>query len=774
MTRNSDFNKLRMVAGAAILLSLGFSGCAGDGDPSEMDKALAMQHPWMDKNLQPDQRAALLISAMTLAQKEQQLVGAGGQVPELPQCYGARHVPGIPDLEIPTLRITNGPVGVGQNDCVPAQYADPANPITFLGSTHSAPATALPSGMAVAASFDTAVATQFGDVIGTEANNLALHVLEGPGMNLARNPTLGRNFEYFGEDPILSGTMGIAEIKAIQSHGVIAMAKHLVANEQETNRMTINEIIDDKVLHELYLLPFEMAVKDGGVASVMCSYNSVNGSSMCENKHILTDVLRGQWGFKGYVQSDFYASHSVAKTMLAGLDHEMPGVDIPPGAVTYWKAANLDAALAAGQIKVSDIDTALTRRYTQMFKFGIFDRPVAQTAIDQAGHGAIARSMGENSAVLLKNTNNLLPFDAKTVKTVALIGKSTYADTAVTGCCGGSSDVIPLYTVKPVDGIKNVLAKSNPNATVNLVVVAEDNSNLAAAVDAASKADVVIIMAGTLAEEGQDRQSISLDGGDYMNTTKTYINHNQNAMITAVAAANPTKTAIVLKDNASALLPWIDQVPAVLEAWFPGQEDGNIVANLLFGIANPSGKLPVTFPKKDGDWPANTAAQFPGVPINNQPTVTYSEGLNIGYRWYDTQGVTPQFEFGYGLSYTTFSLSNLKVSPQASNGTQPITVTVDVQNTGNRDGAEVPQVYLGLPAGIGQPPKRLVAFQKVALKAGEKQTVTMTIDPKASSHPLEVWDSGAQRWNFAGGAYQVLVGNSSKNLTLNSKITISQ
>jgi beta-glucosidase len=261
-----------------------------------------------------------------LAEKFQQLVGAPGVVPEIPTCYGARHVPGLPRLQIPTLRITNGPVGVGQNDCVPLGL--PGLPFSALTNPNSAKATGLPSGMAVAASFDRGVAAQFGDVIGVESRNLALHVLEGPGINLARVPQLGRNFEYFGEDPFLTGTMAVQEIRAIQAHGVIAMAKHLVANEQETNRFTVNETIDDRVLHELYLLPFEMAVKDGDVASVMCSYNSVNGSFMCQNKHILTDVLRNQWGFTGYVQSDFFAVHTVASTMLAGMDHEMPGLTI--------------------------------------------------------------------------------------------------------------------------------------------------------------------------------------------------------------------------------------------------------------------------------------------------------------------------------------------------------------------------------------------------------------------------------------------------------------
>lgn len=737
--------------------------------------------PWLNKAGSPEVRTQQLLAAMNNAQKFQQLVGAAGQVPELPDCYGARHVPGLPELGIPTLRITNGPVGVGQNDCVPAEHANPDNAMSFLTSPYSAKATQLPSAMAIGASFDRKVAAQFGHILGIESNNLALHVMEGPGMNLARNPALGRNFEYFGEDPYLAGTMSVAEIKAIQAEGVIAMAKHLVANEQETNRFTVNQIIDDKVLHELYLLPFEMSAKDGKVASMMCSYNAVNGEGMCANKHILTDILRGQWGFDGYIQSDFYAVHDVVRTMKAGMDHEMPGLDFPQfGAITNWKPAALQAALDKGELSMADIDTALSRRYKQMFKFGIFDRPVVQVPIDQKRNGAIARAMGEQSAVLLKNDDNLLPFD-KSVKSIAIIGKSTYADTAVAGCCGGSSDVIPLYIVKPLQGMKNTLKAIGSSAEVKLVVVSEDNSNLAEAVAAARDADAVVIMAGTLAEEGQDRIGISLDSGDRlgraeeaMSATMELSNQNQTAMITAVAAANPSRTALVLKDNASSLLPFIDQVPAVLEVWFPGQEDGNIVANLLMGVVNPSGKLPVTFPMKEGEWSANTPMQYPGVMVNDRPTVTYSEGLNIGYRWYDAMEVEPRFPFGYGLSYTSFALSNLSVSPTVSDGTQPIIVSVDVQNTGKREGAEVAQVYVSMPAILNQPPKRLINFEKVLLDAGEKKTVTMTIDPQSASHPLGTWNVAGQQWVTAAGNYQLLVGNSSGALDLTTTIVIKK
>jgi beta-glucosidase len=726
--------------------------------------------PWMNKALPPERRAGLLIRSMTLDQKMQQMVGGPGQVPEIPSCYGARHVPGIPALLIPTLRITNGPVGVGQNDCVPKEAVTPGKPFAMLGSRLSAKATQLPSAMAVAASFDTKVAARFGDVIGIESRALALHVLEGPGVNLARIPQLGRNFEYFGEDPMLSGTMAVEEIKAIQAHGVMAMAKHLVANEQETNRHTVNEVIDDRVLHELYLLPFEMAVRAAGVASVMCSYNSVNGHYMCENKHILTDVLRDLWGFRGYVQSDFFATHNVVATLLSGMDHEMPGLLISSERTRqegpWFTPANLNAALAANQISVSHIDRALVRRYTQMFKFGIFDRPVAQAPVDVNRGGQMARAIGEESAVLLKNAGNLLPFDAKAVRTVALIGQPDYAAKAVAGCCGGSSDVIPFYTVTPLQGIQNALNELGSSAKASLTVVKTDLSNLAEAIAAAKSSDVAIVLAGTIAEEGADRASIALSDG-------------QDAMITAVAAAN-ARTAIVLKDNASTLLPWINQVPAVLEAWFPGQEDGNIVARLLFGLATPSGKLPVTFPKLETDVPASTPKQYPGVDgqgkrvtNNNVPTtVEYSEGLEIGYRWYDSKSVEPLFPFGHGLSYTTFEISNLTVTPHRCNGVKPVKVQFFVQNTGKRRGGEVPQVYLGMPASLGEPPKRLIGFAKVWLNPGERKKIEITIDPKAANHPLGCWDSGAQKWDVREGQYTIFVGKSSGDIKLRAILNV--
>ncbi|MGF6485830.1 beta-glucosidase [Paraburkholderia sp. JPY419] len=799
------FTQRRTAAAASVVFIL--AACGGSDSPNTTAASTpappqTSTMPWMNTSLSPEARAALLVPAMALADKEEQLAGSNpGILPELPQCYGARHILGLTKYAIPTLRITNGPVGIGQNDCVSPSVSG----FAAYTDSSSAKATALPSAIAMAASFDPSVATQFGNVVGVEGGNLALHVFEAPGMNLARLPVGGRNFEYMGEDPYLTGTMGVAEIQAVQAHGMIAMAKHLVANEQETNRMTIQESIDDQTLHELYMLPFEMAVKAGNVGAVMCSYNSVNGFSMCEQKHILSDVLRGQWGFKGYVQSDFFAAHSTAPTLLAGMDNEMP---LPQN----WSPANLNAALASGQIQTSDIDNALLRRYTQMFRAGIFDRPIAQTAINATADGAVAKQIGEQSAVLLQN-NGTLPLK-KTVRNVLVVGKTTqvYAQQAVAGGSsvghpmgsgGGSSDVVALYTVTPVQGIKDTLANlGNTGAQVHLALVDDNNSTgtidgaaatISDVTSAATGADAVIFMAGSMSEEGADQATftdstgLTLDTGKYLNTLDWYSpksssittsstarNSNTLALLQTIVAAN-SNTVLVLKDSAaealdpSFLTGGTSAASAILETWFPGQEDGHIVADLLWGVANPSGKLPVTFPQVgQGFMDSITAYQYPGVSVNGSATVTYSEALNVGYRWYDAMGKTPAFPFGYGLSYTSFTITNPTVSTGA-NGTY--TVSAVVKNTGSVAGAEVPQVYVALPTSAGEPPKRLVGFQKVSLNAGATQTVSISIDPAAPNHPLSTWSKDAQQWTTPTGSYTVYIGNSSRSLTLAGTIT---
>lgn len=792
------------------------AGSLAQGLPTS---ATADDLTWTDKSLTPEVRAEMLLEAMTLEQKMQQLTGAVPEIlPELPNCLGARHVTGIAELSIPTLRITNGPVGVGQNDCVdPDVLKDPTKQwYAAYSDPSSEKATALPSGPTVAASFDRSVAGAFGTVIGTEMNNLALHVFEAPGLNMARLPVLGRNFEYFGEDPYLTGAMGVAEIDAVQDMGIIAMAKHFVSNEQETNRTQINEVVDERTLHESYLLPFEMAVKDGDVASVMCAYNSVNSSFSCENPYLLTTVLRDQWGFEGYVQSDFFATKSTAPTLLAGMDHMMP---IPQ----QWASELLTAAMDAGEIDEADFDLALERRYVQMFKYGIFDRPLVQTPIDYDAGGEQARAIGTQGGVLLQN-NGALPISAD-ASDIIVIGKATqvYAQQAIAGgsllgkpmgAGGGSSDVVPVYTVTPMEGIQNALTSLGSSAEVRLVLV--DDANETATVDGAeitfaealqlaADADSVITMAGTIAEEGADRATfeeidgfevvdigddldwysasrsdkIATNNPDHDNVAK---NSNTVAMIKAILATSPDmaeKTALVMKDNAGvAMDPALvgENGPSILEVWFPGQEDGNITADLLFGLVNPSGKSPFTYPMQGkGFLDSLTPEQFPGVLVDGQQTVTYTEGNSIGYRWYDencADGSCVAFAFGHGLSYSEFDMSGLSVSSKTNDGTQPMEVKVTVENKGQVAGAEVAQVYLGLPDAADVAAKRLVGFEKVWLNPGEKKEVSIMIDPSASNHPLSTWDVESDTWVTADGTYTVMAGSSSDDLSLTDTVTV--
>jgi beta-glucosidase len=801
-------------------------------------------HAWMDPAIVAQQataaddaareaiankRAKLLLSGMTLEQKLQQLTGAKPEIlPELPNCFGARHVSGIASLNIPTFRITNGPVGLGQNDCVSTEVATKLLQIPGFGSisaayTHpsSARATALPSAIGAAASFDPKVAGMYGDVIATEMNNLGLHVFEAPGVNMARLPILGRNFEYFGEDPYLSGVMAVAETKAVQAKGLIAMPKHYAANEQETNRMTIQTTVDRQTLREIYLLPFEMAVKDAKPGSIMCAYNYVNGQSSCESRELLTDILRTDWGFTGYVQSDFFAMKSTVATLAGGMDHEMP---LP----LYWAPDKIKAALGNGDLNVAQINTALERRYTQTFKAGIFDRKLVQTPIDFAAGGKKAREIGGRAAVLLQN-NGALPLHGD-MKTLVLIGKASqvYAQQAVAGGAvlgepmgggGGSSDVVPNYTVSPIDGLRNALgALGNKQASVKLILVDDENNSatidgrnvsFADAVDEAAKAEAVVMMAGTISEEGADRATFTAVNGQRLaasaasgggldwyagrsniistnGETNPPKNSGTTAMIGSLMTARSTsgkamaaKSVLVLKDNAGVSIP-ASMVglkgPAILEVWFPGQEDGNIVADILFGRVSPSGKLPVTFPLAgEGFLDKLATKQFPGdiSADGKTQTVTYSEQLAMGYRWYDAnaggtctvkagRNACVAFPFGHGLSYTSFKTGK----PQLAAASSTWRATARVTNTGKRAGAEVLQVYISLPVsanaiGAKQPPKRLVGFQRIDLAAGASGDVAITIDPDASNHPLSVWDERQSKWIIPQGIFTVWMGRSS-------------
>jgi len=705
--------------------------------------------PWQNRSLSPGERATKLVEAMTLDQKIAQLHGAmqtidiyaltaeaaesGADMDQLAaQIQIERHVPAIEELAIPRFRITNGPVGVGMGDGTP-----------------SPPATSLPMTIALAAGFDADLAHDYGDVIGSETATLGQHVLEGPGVCLHRTTVAGRNFEYFSEDPYLSGVMAVAVARAIQAHDVIAMAKHYVVNDQEYERFRTSVEVDEHVLRELYLLPFEMLVKDAEIAAIMSSYNRVRGVYATEYRYTLTDVLRTEWNWDGYVQSDFWSCRSCAPSLNAGMDHEMPDAK-------WLNEANVKAALHDTSLEIETVDRALIRRYTQMFRFGQFERPYAPGEIDAQAHGAISRSIGSQTAVLLKNEDAVLPLD-RGVASVVLIGQSDFVDHACLGG-GGSSKVVPLYTVPPLDGMQDVLRDLGSPATVTKVTVADDVSNLDEAKEAAREAGAVVLMAGLVATEGADQPDANML-------------NDQNRMLDELLGINPT-TVVVLKDSNPVLMPWIDKAPAVLEAWNQGAEDGHAVADLLFGVVNPSGKVPTSYPRSESDTLyAGRPERYPGTDEGaGYPVIRYSEGLEIGYRWFQAQGIEPLFGFGFGLSYTTFDITDVVIDAPCG-AAAPVVVTASVTNTGAVAGAEVVQVYLGIPA-QGQPPKRLVGFQKVFVEAGTSQSVEITIDPAATSHPFGVWDYCTRGFVTTPGTYTVYVGTSADSTPHSATITV--
>ena len=649
-------------------------------------------------------RARQLVARMTLDEKVDQMHG-------IREGLNYRMIPALPRLGIPEFHITNGPAGVSHG-----------------WGGRQKPATALPSPTALAASWDVQLAHLYGEIAGSETLALGSQLLEGPDINIIRVPQNGRAFENYSEDPYLTSRMAVENIQGIQSAGALANVKHFLANNQETDRTTINEIIPERALREIYLPGFEASVKQGNVASVMCAYPRINGAFSCENQAYLHDILKQEWGFDGFVISDFGATHSAGQSMAAGLDTEFPS--------GRFYAEPLKKAVESGEVSVTSLDEALVRRYTKLIEFGFFDPQRKNPVIDVMKSGLASRRIAEESMVLLKNQSGILPLDRAQLQSVALIGP--YAVRALTGG-GGSSDVIPLYTIEPVNGIRQQML---PGDFQNGVITIDGN-DLAEAAKLAKASTVAIVMVGENQGEGADH-AMDLPAA-------------QNKLIETVAAANP-QTIVVLKTGSAVLMPWIDKVAAVLEAWYPGEEDGNAVARVLFGEVNPSGKLPVTFPAAAEDTLARNPEQYPG----NGIEVHYSEGIEVGYRWFQSNKIKPLFPFGFGLSYTTFTYSKPMITSLPNR--QGVDVAFDLRNTGKLSGAEVAQVYVGFPPldEGNEPPRQLKGFQKVALAPGESKTIHLTLDSRAFSY----WSTAKHAWLTASGDYKIMIGGSSEDIRL--------
>jgi beta-glucosidase len=574
--------------------------------------------------------------------------------------------------------------------------------------------TAFPAPIALAASWDRDLVERWGEAMGAEQRGKGVMIQLGPMMNLARTPAGGRNFEGFGEDPFLSAELAARDVLGIQSQKVVATAKHFVGNEQETNRMGGNSQIDERTLHEVYYAPFEASVR-AGVGSVMCAYNRLNGVFACENPTILGD-LKNRMGFTGFVMSDWSATTSNSAA-AAGLDMEMP----------YGLFFSQIEAYASP----ARIDDMVTRILTALVRVGVLDDPPSgstSSVVTTAEHAALAREAATESVTLLKNEANVLPLDPSL--SVVVIGDAGSLSPSSVG--GGSAAVIAPYITTPLAAIQ---ARVGADASVTYV---PDSGDVAAA---AAAADVAVVFESADSSEGYDRTSLSL------------VN---DSTIATVAAANPN-TIVVLNTPGAVLMPWLNQVRGVLLAWYPGQENGSAITSVLYGDANPSGKLPVSFPANDSDLPVPVAGA----------AVPYTEGLAIGYRALDAAGKEPLFPFGHGLSYTTFEYEALEL--RADNAKRSLVVRFNLSNTGARAGSEVAQLYLSWPSEAGEPPRVLRGFERLTLAAGERRTVTIELQASAFS----CWSSTSHARYIPSGQYQISIGSSSRNLPLTAAIELT-
>ena len=805
----------------------------------------------------PAARAQALVERMTLDEKISLVHGTGF----ITGNGYTGFTPAIPRLGIPAFFLADGPNGVGN------------------GATG---VTAFPAAINNASTWDTRLLRRYGAVLGAEHAGKGNDVALAPTMNILRVPGWGRAFETFSEDPELAGDVGASEIRGIQSQGVIADAKHFAANNQETDRLTVDAVVDERTLREIYTAQFEKAVKDGGVRSVMCAYNQVNGAYACENPHLLTDILKRDWGFRGFVVSDWFANHSTVESANAGLDLEMPGGDTifgSPAPVPESFGEKLKAAVQSGQVPEARLDDMVRRILAARIAEGQLDRTSTgshDAVVTSEEHQDFAKQLSEQGTVLLKNHRGALPIDDHKVGSLAVIGAAAQTNPIYTG--GGSATVVPSKTVTPLQGITSragsdvdvtyaagtagtveppqidtttltpatgtgngltaeyfassdlsgapAITRVDPTVQVTgtppglsgvwsarwtgtftptvsglqrfsfsgggisrlyindrLVLSSNNALNIAAvdlpagkpvpirvefvaksafgglfpismrlgwsppdparwqaAIDAAHAADEAVVFVNDIRTEGADLPTLQLPG-------------DQDELIDAIAAANP-HTVVVLNTGGPVLTPWRDKVASIVEAWYPGQENGNAVASVLFGDVDPSGRLPATFPKSDDQGPLTSPERFPGV----DDTVRYSEGLQVGYRYYDAHGQQPAFAFGHGLSYTTFSYGQLRV--QRSFHHNGAIATVRVRNSGHREGAEVVQLYVGFPPSAGEPPKVLKAFRKVQLGPGRRATVKLTLDRR----DLSVWNEARNRWVSPSGRYRLMVGSSSRDI----------
>jgi beta-glucosidase len=678
---------------------------------------------YLDANQNIENRVEDLLSRLTLEEKIS-IIHANSKFT----------TPAIPRLGIPRRWLDDGPHGV-REEIGPDTWNSAGRTDDF--------STAMPAGICLAATWNPDLGFREGEAIGQEARARGKDIMLGPGVNILRTPLCGRNFEYLGEDPFLTSQMCVGYICGEQSQDISSCVKHFALNNQEFERGTINVEVDERALREIYLPAFQAAVQQGGVWSVMGAYNQLRGQHCCENDYLLNKILKEEWGFKGLVMSDWDGAHDTRECVLNGLDLEM-GTEKKYD--DYYLAQPYLDLVKSGELPVAGLDEKVRRNLRVMFATHVFDAGRKTGSLNTAAHQTVARQVAEEGVVLLKNEGDTLPLDAAKLKTIAVIGENA---TRLHAHGGDSSGIKAFYEGNPLDGIVSRVGK-NANVIYSEGYRKDGGAELAErAIAAAKSADVVIYIGGLNHDKGFD-----CEGVDRKDMKLPY---GQDELIQKIVAANP-KTIVVLEGTMVEMDAWLDKVPALLQAWYPGMEGGNALARVLFGDVNPSGKLPATFPKKLSDSPAHALGNYPGT----NGTVTYAEGLLVGYRWFDTKHIEPQFPFGFGLSFTTFKYSGLKLIPGAGTN-EIVTAQFEIENTGKVAGAEVAQLYVHEKnPGLPRPEKELKGFKKVFLQPGEIQTVSIPLKKSA----FEYYDDGKKSWVADDDSFEILIGSSSRDLRL--------
>lgn len=725
---------------------------------------------YLDDSKPVEQRVKDALSRMTLEEKVAML-----------HAQSKFSSPGVPRLGIPEFWTTDGPHGVRAE--VKWDEWDQA------GWTNDS-IIAYPALTALSATWNKKMSWNYGKALGEEARYRKKDILLGPGVNIYRTPLNGRNFEYMGEDPFLTSKMVVPYIQGVQSNGVATSVKHYALNNQEMFRHTSNVKVDDRALYELYLPPFKAAVTEGDSWTIMGAYDMYKGQYASQNQYLLNDILKGEWNYKGVVVSDWGAVNNTEQAIKNGLDLEFGSWTNGLSAGTknaydnYYLAQPYLNLIKSGKVGTKELDDKVTRLLNLAYKTTMNkNKPLGNVGSED--HKAVAKQVGEEGIVLLKNQNNLLPIDLTKVKTIAVIGENAITMMTVGG---GSSSLKAKYETLPLDGIKSRFGKQaevkfargyvgDPGGEYNGVKSGQDLKDersadviLNEAVELAKKSDFVIFVGGLNKADHQDAEGVD--------RTSYGLPYNQDKVISELAKANKNFAVVLVSGNAVAM-PWIKDVPAIVESWYLGSEAGNSLASVLAGDVNPSGKLPFTFPVKLEDNSAHQLGEYPGnkeelaagkgADQKNPINITYNESIFVGYRWHDTKKIKPLFSFGHGLSYTTFEFGKAKADKTTIGQDDKITFTFTVKNTGKKAGAEVAQLYISdLKSSLPRPTKELKGFEKVFLNPGEEKEVNITVDKAA----LSFFDADKHAWVAESGDFEALIGNSSDNIKTKVKFTL--